>query len=88
MLVSSGHGTRSQVWLAKRDVYSSSIARRQCGSARAVRTEEGTGDASDGVQVVSATRISRSTGRRTPAARCHHRVDVPKVAVDGDRVVH
>jgi hypothetical protein len=56
------------VWLARRAAYSS-IARRQCGSARAVRTEEGTGEASDGVVVVSAAKISRSIGRRTPAAR-------------------
>jgi hypothetical protein len=68
MLVPGGHGTRSQVWLARRAAYSS-IARRQCGSARAVRTEEGTGEASGGVVVVSATKISRSIGRRTPAAR-------------------
>jgi hypothetical protein len=69
----------------------SSIARRQCGSARAVCTEEGTEEAFGGVAVVSAARISRSTGRRTPAgggATSHHRVDVPRVAVNGDRVVH
>jgi hypothetical protein len=68
-LVPGGHGTRSQVWLAKRAAYSSSIARRQCGSARVVRTEEGTREASGGVLDVSAARISRSMGRRTPAAR-------------------
>jgi hypothetical protein len=38
-------------------------------SARAARTEEGTGEASGGVAVVSAARINRSTRRRTPAAR-------------------
>jgi hypothetical protein len=38
------------------------------GSVRATRTEEGTGEASGGVSVVSATRINRSMGRRTPAA--------------------
>jgi hypothetical protein len=68
MLVFGGHGTRSQVWLARRAAYSS-IAHHQCGSARAVRTKEGTGEASSGVVVVSAAKISRSTGRRTTAAR-------------------
>jgi hypothetical protein len=68
-LVPGGHSTRSQVWLARRAACSSSIARRKCGSPRAMRTEEGTGEASGGVAVVSAARISRSTGRRTPAAR-------------------
>jgi hypothetical protein len=68
-LVPGGHDTRSQVWLASRTAYSSSMALRQCGSARAERTEEGTGEASGGVAVVSAAKISRSTGRRTPAAR-------------------
>jgi hypothetical protein len=48
------------VWLARRAAYSS-IARRQCGSARAVRTEEGTGEASGGVVGVAAAKISRST---------------------------
>jgi hypothetical protein len=48
--------------------------------------EEGTGEAFGGVAAVSATQISQSTGRRTPAARCHHRVDVPRVAVDGSQV--
>jgi hypothetical protein len=67
-LVPGGHGTRSQVWLASRATYSS-IARRQCGSAKAMRTEDGTGDASGGVVVVSAARISRSTRRRTSAVR-------------------
>jgi hypothetical protein len=38
--------------------------------------------------VVSAARVSRSTGRRTPAARRHHRVDVVGVAVYGDWVVY
>jgi hypothetical protein len=46
MLVHGGHDTSSQVWLASRVAYSSSIARRQCGSARVVRTEEGTGEVS------------------------------------------
>jgi hypothetical protein len=87
-LVPGGHGTRSQVWLARRAAYFSSIACRQCRSARAVRTEEGIGEASGVVVVVSAAKISRSTGRRTPAARrVTIGVDVPGVAVDGDRVV-
>jgi hypothetical protein len=67
-LLPGGHGTRSQVWLAISAIYSS-IAQRQWGSARAARTEEGTKEASGGVAVVSAARISRSTGRRTPVAR-------------------
>jgi hypothetical protein len=54
------------VRLANRAAYSS-IARHQCGSVRAVRTE-GTGEASEGVVVVSAAGISRSMGRRTPAS--------------------
>jgi hypothetical protein len=45
------------VWLASRAAYSSSMARGQCGSARAVRTEEGAGEAS-GVVVMSAARIN------------------------------
>jgi hypothetical protein len=69
------------VWLAKRATYSSSIARRQCGSARAVRTEEGTGEASGGVLDVSAA-------KNASGAPSHHRVDVSGVAVDGDRVVY
>jgi hypothetical protein len=56
--------TRSQVWLASRVAYSS-IARRQWGSTRVARTEEGTGEASGGV---SAVRISRLMERRTSAA--------------------
>jgi hypothetical protein len=39
------------------------------GSARVARTEERTREASEGVVVVSLARISRSTGRGTPAAR-------------------
>jgi hypothetical protein len=35
-LVPGGYNTRSQVWLANMVAYSSSIARRQCGSARVV----------------------------------------------------
>jgi hypothetical protein len=45
MLVPGGHDTSSQVWLASRAAYSS-IARRQCGSARVVRTKEGIGEVS------------------------------------------
>jgi hypothetical protein len=45
------------------------IAQRQWGSASAAQTEEGIGEASGGVAVVSVARISRSTGRRTPATR-------------------
>jgi hypothetical protein len=55
-LVPGGHDTRSQVWLASRATYFSSIVRRQCGSARAVRTEEGNEEAYEGVAVVSAGR--------------------------------
>jgi hypothetical protein len=58
--------TRHQVLcvfgLASRAAYSSSMA-------RPLRTEEGTGEASGGEVVVSAARISLSTGRRTPTAR-------------------
>jgi hypothetical protein len=63
--------TRLQVLgvVASRVAYSSFIAQCQCGSARAVQMEEGTREASREVAVVSAARISRSTGWRTPAAR-------------------
>jgi hypothetical protein len=61
-LVPGGHDTSSQVWLASRTAYSS-MALRQCGSARVERTEEGTGEASGGVAVVSAARIRRSSRR-------------------------
>jgi hypothetical protein len=57
-LVSGGRGTRSQVWLASRATCSSSIARCQCGSTRATQTEEGNGEASKGVAVVSAGSIA------------------------------
>jgi hypothetical protein len=57
------------VWLASKAAYTSSIARCQWGSARAARTEEGAAEASGGVAVVSATKISRSMGRRTQVAR-------------------
>jgi hypothetical protein len=53
--------------------------------------EEGDGEAFGGVVVVPAARISLSTGRRMPAdcgASSHLWVDVPGVAVNGDRVVH
>jgi hypothetical protein len=47
---------------------------------------EGTEEASGGA---SAVRINRSTGRRMLACTVsHHRVDVPRVPVDGDQVVH
>lgn len=56
-----GHGTKSHVWLATRDTYSS-IARHQWGSTSAVRTKEGT---CKGVEAAVIVNISRSTGRRT-----------------------
>jgi hypothetical protein len=62
-VVPGGRGTRSQVWLASRATYSS-IARRQWGSTRATRTEEGTEEVSRGMAVVSTARISRSIGQR------------------------
>jgi hypothetical protein len=58
-LVSGGHGTRSHVWLAYKASYSSSIARRQWGSASALQTEDGIGER---VGVVST---SQSMERRT-----------------------
>jgi hypothetical protein len=67
-LVPGGHGTKSQVWLVSRVVYSS-IARHQCELERATRMKEGTSEASGGVAIISAARISRSMGRRTPATR-------------------
>jgi hypothetical protein len=66
-LVSGGCDTKYQMWLASRTTYSS-IAQRQWGTARAARVEEGTGEASGGVAVMLAARISRSTGEGTLAA--------------------
>jgi hypothetical protein len=59
------------------------------GSARAVQTEEGTREASGGLAVVSTARIIQSMGRKNiGGASSHHRVDMPGVAVHGDRVIH
>jgi hypothetical protein len=58
-----GRGTRSQVWLARRALYSTSIARRQFGSARASRTDVGIGGSRGSPSVAE-----RARGRRTPVA--------------------
>jgi hypothetical protein len=55
----TGRGTSSQVLLAIRAANSSSMARRQFGSTRATRTEEGTGDK---VDAKVANRVSLSAG--------------------------
>jgi hypothetical protein len=55
--------TWSQVWLASRALYSSSIARRQFGSARALRTDVGIGESRGSPSVAE-----RAHGRRTPTA--------------------
>jgi hypothetical protein len=62
-LVPGGRGTRSQVWLASKIMYSS-MARHQWGSTRAARTKEGTGE---GAEAALTVRTSRSTERKTPA---------------------
>jgi hypothetical protein len=63
MLEPTGRGTRSQVLLAIRATNSSSMVRRQFGSTRAARTEEGTGDK---VDAEVTDRVSLSAGSRKP----------------------
>jgi hypothetical protein len=83
-LVPGGHDTRSQVWLASRATYFSSIVRCQCGSARAVRTEEGNEEAYEGVAVVSAGRWVEEHRQPTESPWGGR----AGVTTDGDRVVH
>jgi hypothetical protein len=64
-LVPGGCGTRSQVWLPSTATYSSMVG-RPWESARAARTEEGTGEAAG---AVSAVRTNGLTGQRTPTKR-------------------
>jgi hypothetical protein len=86
-LVPGGRGTRSQVWLASRAVYSS-IVRCRWGSARAVQTEV-TGEASEGVGSCVSRQDQPIDGvENAGCAASQHRVDVLGVVVDGDRVVH
>jgi hypothetical protein len=59
----NGQGIRSHVLLVIKEANSSSMARRQFGSTRAVQTEEGTGDKFD-AEVTD--RVTLSTGSQKP----------------------
>jgi hypothetical protein len=77
-----GRGTGSQVWFAWRASYSSSMARRHCGSASAPRTVVGTGGRV-GKEVAERIRGPKDTCR----APGDHWVDVVRIPMDDDEMI-
>jgi hypothetical protein len=78
-----GRGTRSQVWLGRTALYSSSIARRQFGSARASRTDVGIGESCGSPSVAE-----RARPKNLDHLPGHHGMGVVRIPMDDRRVVH
>jgi hypothetical protein len=81
-----GAGSRSQVWFACKASYS--IARHQLGSASVLRIQDGSGESAGEDKRGRRENQAGNGSENTSGPPGNHRVDVPRVPVESNWMVH